>query len=75
MRTTLNIDEEVLVYVKHLAERSNRSVGDTLSDLAREAIHARTPAPDEDDEMVIPRRPNEPPVTLEFVNSLRDDYL
>lgn len=75
MRTTLNIDEEVLVYVKQIAERSHRSVGETLSELAREAIQARNPDVDENDEMVIPRRPNEPPVTLEFVNSLRDDYL
>ncbi|MGI8406211.1 MAG: CopG family transcriptional regulator [Thermomicrobiales bacterium] len=70
MRTTVNIDYEVLVYVKHLAERSNRSVGETLSELAREAIHARNPEPDEDDEMVIARRPDEPPVTLATINRL-----
>ena len=75
MRTTVNIDEDVLVYVKQLAERANRSVGETLSELAREAIQARNPVSDEDDEMVIQRRPDEPPVTMELVNALRDEAL
>jgi hypothetical protein len=51
MRTTLDIDSEVLAAVKDLARRQNTSVGKTLSALARTALiqnrgglHAREPS-------------------------------
>ncbi|HEU0164324.1 MAG TPA: hypothetical protein VFQ54_04715 [Thermomicrobiales bacterium] len=72
MRTTVNLDEDVLLYVKSVADRSHKTLGETISDLVREAIATNLPE-DEDDEMVIPRRPDEPPVTLEFVKSLREE--
>ena len=45
MRTTLAIDDDVLVAAaKHLAEREHKSVGDVLSFLARQGL-ARTSQP------------------------------
>lgn len=38
MRTTLSIDEDVLLAVKERARREKRTVGDVLSDLARQAL-------------------------------------
>lgn len=38
MRTTLNIADDVLYAVKERARRQNRSAGEVLSDLAREAL-------------------------------------
>jgi len=38
MRTTLSIDDDVLYAVKSLARREGRSVGEVLSDLARQAL-------------------------------------
>ncbi len=38
MRTTLSIDEDVLVAVKERARRENRTAGEVLSDLARQAL-------------------------------------
>jgi hypothetical protein len=41
MRTTLSIDDDVLLAVKERARRENRSVGEVLSDLARQALTNR----------------------------------
>jgi hypothetical protein len=38
MRTTLDIDDDVLAAAKELARRQHRSVGKALSDLARQAL-------------------------------------
>jgi hypothetical protein len=38
MRTTLAIDDDVLLAVKERAHREKRSVGAVLSDLARQAL-------------------------------------
>ena len=42
MRTTLNIDDDVLGAVKALAKRECKTVGKFASGLMREALHART---------------------------------
>jgi hypothetical protein len=41
MRTTLDIAEDVLLAVKDRARRAERSAGELLSDLAREALTRR----------------------------------
>ena len=38
MRTTLNIDEDILEAAKSIAEQRNLSVGAALSDLARRGV-------------------------------------
>lgn len=38
MRTTLALDDDVLLAVKERARRENRSAGAVLSDLARQAL-------------------------------------
>ena len=40
MRTTLNIDEDVLVAVKELARRESKSAGSVVSDLLRASLGA-----------------------------------
>jgi len=40
MRTTLSIDDDVLYAVKSLARRQSLSVGEVLSQLARQALQA-----------------------------------
>lgn len=39
MRTTLDIDEDVLLAIKDLARRERRAAGKVLSDLARIALN------------------------------------
>lgn len=38
MRTTLAVDDDVLLAVKERARRENRTAGEVLSDLARQAL-------------------------------------
>ncbi|MGQ0744887.1 MAG: CopG family transcriptional regulator [Acidimicrobiales bacterium] len=45
MRTTLRLDDDVLIAVKERARRENRSAGEVLSDLARVAL-TRPPGSD-----------------------------
>ena len=42
MRTTLNIDDEILEAAKSIARESNLSVGAVLSDLARRGLRPDT---------------------------------
>ena len=41
MRTTLNIDDDVLAAAKELARRERSTAGKLVSDLVREALRAR----------------------------------
>ena len=41
MRTTLNLDDDVLAVVRERARRERRSIGEVLSDLARQALTGR----------------------------------
>ncbi|MBW3604573.1 MAG: ribbon-helix-helix domain-containing protein [Actinobacteria bacterium] len=41
MRTTVTIDDDVLLAVKERARRERRTIGDVLSDLARQALTGR----------------------------------
>ena len=41
MRTTLNIDDDVLIAVKELARRESKSLGDVTSSLLRQSLTQR----------------------------------
>jgi hypothetical protein len=42
VRTTLSIDDDVLLAVKERAQREKRTAGEVLSDLARQALTGST---------------------------------
>ncbi|SMH50224.1 CopG family transcriptional regulator [Mesorhizobium australicum] len=76
MRTTLTIDDDVLMIARGLAERDDRTIGDVISDLARQALRAprdqyafetRNGVP------LVPVKKGSLPVTTELVNRLRDE--
>ncbi|MQA26916.1 MAG: antitoxin [Micromonosporaceae bacterium] len=46
MRTTLSLDDDILFAVKERARRENRTAGQVLSDLARQALTNPEPASD-----------------------------
>lgn len=73
MRTTLAIDDDVLIVAKALARQQDRSLGEVISDLARRSL--RRPQPDgaRNGIPLLSSKPGTPPVTLETVNALRDD--
>lgn len=76
MRTTLAIDDDVLIAAKHLAERERKTVGEVLSALARQGL-ARVAGPSSVTQRngipLLPRTEGNAPVTPELVNALRDE--
>ena len=75
MRTTLDIDEDVLQAAKELSAMHETTIGKMLSELARRGLEPR-----DDGETsarngvpVLPSRPGSGLVGLEDVNRLRDE--
>ena len=74
MRTTLDIDEDVLHAAKELAALRKTTTGRILSELARRALAPADDAPQiRNGVPLLPPRPDERPVTIGQVNRLRDD--
>ena len=72
MRTTLDIDDDVVAAARELAVGERRSLGSVISELARRGL---TPARVEVDDglPVIRVPPGTPPITLEMVRRALDD--
>ncbi len=73
MRTTLAIDDDVLVTAKAMARQQNRSVGEVISDLARRSLRRPQKGGERNGIPLLSPRPDAPPVTLETINALRDE--
>jgi hypothetical protein len=74
MRTTLEIEDEILLTVKAIAQQRKTTAGDVVSSLLRESlapknfkVEYRNGVP------LLPRRPHGPVVTAEMVNRLADE--
>ena len=75
VRTTLDIDDDVLQAARELAENRRKTMGQVLSDLARQALApsggrraVRNGVP-----LIARRRGGSPKPTMELVNRLRDE--
>ena len=73
MRTTLSIDEDVLIAARALAAQQRRSIGEVISDLARRSLSGPRPRGERNGIPLLSPRPDAPPITLELVNRLRDE--
>jgi hypothetical protein len=79
MRTTLAIDDDVLVAARHLADREGKSIGEVISALARRGLAPSPSAPQTQTPAqrngipLLPARAGAPVVTLAVVNQLRDE--
>ena len=74
MRTTLDIDDDVLQTAKDLARNRRTTAGKVLSELARQALEPRKTPAVRNGIPLLPRRPaGSPKVTLDLVNRLRDE--
>ena len=74
MRTTLTIDDDVLSEVRKRADQEGETLGRTVSELLRQALNAdAAPIVYPGDFTPLPLRPGEPRVTMELVNTLRDE--
>ena len=72
MRTTLDLEEDVLLAVKAIARMQGISVGKVLSDLARKALSRQDAGTARNGVPLFPIKPGACVVTLELVNQLRD---
>ena len=74
VRTTLDIDDDVLEAAKELAANRRSTTGKVLSDLARQALAPRRGARIRNGVPLLPRRPvGRPKPTLALVNRLREE--
>ncbi len=76
MRTTLAIDDDVLAAAKGLAARQKKTLGEVVSELARQSLRPQVAsAKSRSGVPLIPVGINAGSVTLEVVNALRDELL
>lgn len=73
MRTTLAIDDDVLVAAKAIAAQRKRSVGEIISELARNSLARPRAGGERNGIPLLSPRAGTAPVTLETVNALRDE--
>ena len=73
VRTTLDIDDEILRAAKELAALRGVTAGKILSELARQALKSSTESEMRNGVPLLPPRPDAGPVTVETVNELRDE--
>ena len=74
MRTTLSIDDNVLNEVRKRAQADGDTIGQAVSHLLRRTLCADSQGIEYPDGFQpLPLRPGQPRVTLEIVNTLRDE--
>jgi len=80
MRTTLQLDDDVLAAARVLARQQRTSLGAVISELARQALVAPVPPSAGTNDPahrnglpLLPWKAEGAPVDLELVNSLRDE--
>lgn len=75
MRTTVNLDDDVLIAARERARREGRTLGEVLSTLVRDALTARPQAASADlDELGLARLPARGhPVTNDLIDRLREE--
>jgi hypothetical protein len=73
MRTTVNLDEDVLLAVKERALREKRTAGEVLSDLARQALTSGPGTPGHGAHGFRPLPSRGRPVSNALIDRLRED--
>lgn len=73
MRTTIDLDEDVLQAVKEYAEIRRITAGQALSRLVRKALEPKQKSGVRNGVPLIPYEPGRPILTMAKVNELRDD--
>jgi hypothetical protein len=73
VRTTLNVDDDVLLAVRERARRERRTAGEVLSELARQALTAGPRAAGDDLHGFRPLPHRGPPVSNSLIDHLRED--
>jgi hypothetical protein len=74
MRTTLNLDDDVLESARALAEQRGQPIGAVISDLVRRSLSPAQPvAASRNGIRLFPVRPEAAPVTPELIKELLEE--
>jgi len=73
MRTTLELDDDLVSTAKQLARERRVTLGQVISELARQSLAAKAPPKIRNGVRLLVPRPGAPPPTLELINRLRDE--
>ena len=73
MRTTIDIDDDILTVTKEIAQREGLSMGKVLSNLVRLALTRQSDLQYRNKVPLFPRSPSSQVVTLDLINQLRDE--
>ena len=73
MRTTIDLEEDVLLAAKEMAQRRGQSIGKVVSDLVRQALTVRDDLEERNGVPLFPIRAGGTVVTTELVNQLLDE--
>lgn len=73
MRTTVNLDEDVMRAIRSLARERGESLGSVISSLVRDALRRPEPVQCDMDVPVFQVREDAPPITPEMVRSALED--
>jgi hypothetical protein len=73
MRTTLQIDDDLLQAAKSIAAAENRTVGQVVSAMIRKALHIKEYRDDVEDIPAFRVSENAPPLTPEMVREADED--
>ena len=73
MRTTVDIEDEVLSGLKDLARQQGVTVGQVISSLARRSLHECTPVKVRNGVRLFDTKPGSEKSDMSIVNALRDD--
>jgi hypothetical protein len=73
MRTTVDIEEDILLAAKEIARQRGATLGKVLSELARKSLTRQAPTGTRHGLPLFPVQPRAGVVTPELVNQLRDE--
>ena len=73
MRTTISLDDDVLLAAKAIAGQQGRTLGEVVSELARRSLQRPVSRAERNGIPLLPVRQDAAPVTLDMVNALRDE--
>jgi hypothetical protein len=73
MRTTLALDDDVLAAAKALAKQQRKTIGEVVSDLARQSLRRPAARRERNGVPLLPVSRPSAVVTLDVINALRDE--
>jgi len=73
MRTTLQIDDDILAAAKEISKNKNDSIGSVISELARKGLNAKSSYPKKGGTPVFMVKENAKKISLEDVKRAEDE--